>query len=182
LYFRLRGEGTDNIPEGPCILAPNHQSFIDGLFVSAFLKNRTMRKTYFYAKEKHVRDRLVRAFAQRHNVIIMDINRDLKQSLQKLAEVLRKGRNIMIFPEGTRTQTGDLGNFKKAFAILSRELNVPVVPVSIKGAFDALPKGSKIPRPWKKIHIKFLEPVYPENHNYDSLTDLVFNKLASEQT
>lgn len=180
LYFRLRGEGTDNIPEGPCILAPNHQSFIDGLFVSAFLKNKVMKNTYFYAKEKHVRNRIVRAFAHRHNVIIMDINKDLKQSLQKLAEVLRKGRNIMIFPEGTRTKTGDLGTFKKAFAILSRELGVPVVPVSIKGAFDALPSGSKFPRPWKKIHIKFLKPVYPENHDYDTLTELVFRQLASE--
>ena len=180
LYFRLKGEGTENIPEGPVILAPNHQSFFDGLFVSVFLKNRVMKNTYFYAKEKHVRNRLLKSLANRNNVIIMDVNRDLKQSLQKLAEVLRKGKNIMIFPEGTRTHTGHLGKFKKSFAILSRELNVPIVPVSIKGAFEALPRGSKIPRPWKKINIKFHKPVFPEMLSYEALADLVFQKLSAE--
>ncbi|MCJ7552493.1 MAG: AMP-binding protein, partial [Ignavibacteriaceae bacterium] len=51
LYFRLKGEGIENIPDGPFILAPNHQSFFDGLFVAVFLKNKLMKKTYFYAKE-----------------------------------------------------------------------------------------------------------------------------------
>lgn len=180
IYFRLKGEGTENIPDGPFILAPNHQSFLDGLFVSVFLKNRVMKNTYFYAKEKHVRNRFIRAFAVRNNVIVMDINKDLKESLQKLAEVLKSGKNIIIFPEGTRTNSGKLGSFKKAFAILSSELNVPVVPVSIKGAFEALPKGSKIPRPWKRIHVKFHKPIYPEGLDYDSLLEKVFNQLSTE--
>ncbi|MEJ2544565.1 MAG: AMP-binding protein [Calditrichaceae bacterium] len=180
LYFRLKGEGTDNLPEGPFILAPNHQSFYDGLFVSAFLNNRVMKNTYFYAKEKHVRNRWVRAFANRHNVIIMDINRDLKHSLQKLAEVLKKGKNVMIFPEGTRTNDGQLGKFKKAFAILSHEMNVPIIPVSIKGAFEALPKGRLIPKPFKKINIKFHKPVFPTGHDYDTLLNAVFQQLNME--
>ena len=182
LYFRLKGEGTENLPDSPFILAPNHQSYFDGLFVSAFLKNGIMKNTYFYAKEKHVPYRWLKGIATRHNIIIMDINRDLKQSLQKLAEVLRRGKNIIIFPEGTRTRTGNLGSFKKAFAILSRELNIPVVPVSIKGAFEALPRGSKIPKPWKKIMVKFHQPIYPGDHNYDSLTVQVYQKLETEFT
>jgi len=180
LYFRIRGEGTENLPQSPFILAPNHQSFFDGLFVSAYLKNRIMKNTYFYAKEKHVRHPFIRAVANRHNIIVMDINRDLKQSLQKLAEVLRKGKNIVVFPEGTRTRTGKLGELKKSFAILSRELNVPVVPVSIKGAFEALPRGSIIPRPWKKIHIKFHQPVFPDGDDYDSLITRVQERLVAE--
>ena len=179
-YFRFKGEGMENIPSGPVILAPNHQSFFDGLFVSALLKNKVMKNTYFYAKEKHVRNPLIRAFANRNNIIVMDINKDLKQSLQKLAEVLKKGKNIMIFPEGTRSRTGKLGNFKKAFAILSKEMNVPVVPVSIKGAFEALPKGSIIPRPFKKINIKFHNPVFPEGLSYEELINNVSVELATE--
>lgn len=182
LYFRLKGEGTENLPESPFIIAPNHQSFFDGLFVAAYLKNQQMKKTYFYAKEKHIRKAWLKFLANRNNIIIMDVNKELKLSLQKMAEVLKKGRNIIIFPEGTRTKDGTLGNFKKTFAILSRELNVPVVPVSIKGAFDALPRGKKIPRPWKRIHVKFLEPVYPENHSYESLQEVVFQRLATELT
>lgn len=180
LYFRIKGEGVENIPDGPFILAPNHQSYFDGMFVSVYLKNKTFKNTYFYAKAKHVKNPVMKAIANRHNVIIMDINKDLKESLQKLAAVLKKDKNIIIFPEGTRSRTGKLGEFKKAFAILSSEMNVPVVPVSISGAIKALPKGSILPRPWKKINIKFHKPVYPEGHDYDSLTEMVFSKLSGE--
>jgi long-chain acyl-CoA synthetase len=180
LYFRLKGEGVQNLPESPFIIVPNHQSSFDGFFVASFLKNRLNKNTYFYAKEKHFRRWWMKFLASRNNVIVMDIDRDLKLSLQKLAEVLKRGKNIIIFPEGTRTKDGQLGRFKKTFAILSRELNVPVVPVAIKGAFKALPKGSLIPRPLKNIQVKFLKPVYPENNTYDSLNDLVFRKVAAE--
>jgi len=180
VYFRLRGEGMENIPDGPCIITPNHQSFFDGMFVAVFLNNKTNRNTYFYAKEKHVQKRWVKALANRHNIIVSDKNKDIKLSLQKLAEVLRLGKKVIIFPEGSRTRTGELGQFKKAFAILATEMNVPVVPVSIKGAFKALPRGSHFPRPWKKINVKFHQPVYPAGHDYDSLMNFVFNRLAAE--
>ena len=180
LYFGLRGQGMENLPDSPFIIAPNHQSFFDGLFVASFLKKRLNKNTYFYAKERHVRTWWLKFLARRNNVIVMDINKDLKLSLQKLAEVLKRRKNIIIFPEGTRTKDGKVGRFKKTFAILSRELNVPVVPVAIKGAFEAFPAGSLIPRPLKNIQVRFLKPVYPENHTYDSLNDLVFRKVAAE--
>lgn len=178
-YFRLKGEGIENIPDGPFILAPNHQSFFDGLFVAVFLKNKLMKQTYFYAKEKHIKNKLVKFVANKHNVIIMDLS-DLKTSLQKMAEVLKRGKNIIIFPEGTRTLSGELGDFKKTFAILSRELNIPIVPVAINGAYDALPRGTNFPKPWTKINVKFLKPVMPENHTYDSLKEIVQNKVSEQ--
>ena len=177
-YFRLKGEGIENIPDGPFILAPNHQSFIDGLFVAVFLKNKLMKKTYFYAKEKHIKQGWLKFIANKNNVIVMDLS-DLKSSLQKLASVLKKEKNIIIFPEGTRTRDGEIGSFKKTFAILARELNIPVVPVAIDGAYDAMPRGKKIPRPMKKISVKFLEPVYPINETYDSLKDKVFEMVSN---
>ncbi|PKL90412.1 MAG: long-chain fatty acid--CoA ligase [Ignavibacteriae bacterium HGW-Ignavibacteriae-2] len=180
VYFRLKIEGNKKLPDGPLIIAPNHQSFFDGLFVSVSLKDRLFRNTYFYAKEKHVSNWFLKFMANKHNVIVMDINKELKQSLQKMAEVLKKGKNIIIFPEGTRTTNGNLGQYKKTFAILSRELNIPIIPVSIRGAFEALPKGSLIPRPFKKIRIKFLDPVYPGDHTYESLTDTVFDLVNKE--
>ena len=169
----------ENIPDGPFIIAPNHQSFIDGLFVSMFLKTKQLKKTYYYAKEKHVNTKLIKFVAAKHNVIVMDLNNDLMLSLQKLAEVLKRGKSIMIFPEGTRTKDGDLGSFKRTFAILSTELNVPIVPVAISGAFEALPSGSLFPKPFKKINVKFMKPIYPEGQSYDNLKSSVFETLST---
>jgi long-chain acyl-CoA synthetase len=176
-YFRFRTEGRENIPETPCILTPNHQSFIDGLFVAAGLKNAQMQRTFFYAKAKHLQNRWLRLFADRNNVVVMDINADVRESIQKVAALLRNGKNIMIFPEGTRTIDGALGEFKKTFAILSKELNVPVVPVTIKGAYEALPSGSLLPRPFRRVLVQFQPPVFPQNHTYDSLKELVYNQV-----
>lgn len=180
IYFRITSEGIENIPDGPAIITPNHQSFIDGLFVSIFLKNSQLKDLYYYAKEKHVNTRLLKFIADKHNVIIMDLNKDLMNSLQKLAEVLKQGKKIMIFPEGTRSKDGELGTFKRAFAILARELNVPVIPVLIKGAHEALPSGSIFPKPLKSIKIKFLNPVNPEGHSYDTLVNEVYNLINKE--
>ncbi len=176
-YFRFRTEGRENIPEAPCILAPNHQSFIDGLFVAAGLKNTQMQRTFFYAKAKHLQNRWVRLFADRNNVVVMDINADVRESIQKVAALLRNGKNIIIFPEGTRTLDGALGEFKKTFAILSKELNVPVVPVAIKGAYEALPAGRFLPRPFRSVLVQFHPPVFPQDHTYDSLKELVYNQV-----
>jgi len=177
LYFRFKAKGVSNIPDGPVIFVPNHQSLFDGLFVASFLRKHRLKNTYFYAKEKHFRQAWLKFLASRNNIIIVDLNKDLKESIQKMAEVLRQKRSLIIFPEGTRTKDGFIGNFKKTFAILSRELNIPIVPVSIKGAFEALPSGSYIPRPWKRVQVEFLEPVFPGSHSYDSLTDEVKRKI-----
>ena len=116
--------------------------------------------------------------ARRNNVIVMDLHNDLKESIQKLAEILRRGRNIIIFPEGTRTNDGSMGEFKKTFAILSAELNVPIVPVVINGAYDALPRGRHLPHFFSKVSVKFLSPVYPQGYSYDSLSNTVKSRIG----
>ncbi|MDF7824170.1 AMP-binding protein [Pontiellaceae bacterium B12227] len=175
--FKVSASGTEHIPQGACIFAPNHQSYFDGLFVSMFLEKTRIKRTFFFAKEKHVRNRISRGFADRFNILVVDIDNDVKGSIQTLAEVLRSGRSIIIFPEGTRSRTGELGEFRKTFAILSKELNVPVVPVAIDGAFEALPRGRYIPKVGQKIDVHFLEPVYPADADYDMLNDLVRNRI-----
>lgn len=180
-YFRLRGNGLENVLQGPCIIAPNHQSYFDALFVTAFMTHGQIRKTFFYAKAKHVNNKFLRFLANKNNVIVVDVEQDIKESIQMMGEALKSNNNIMIFPEGTRTRTGDLGDFKKTFAILSCELNIPIVPVSIKGAYEALPRGSRFPKPFTKVEIDFLPPIYPEGENYDSLAIKVQNEIEMFQ-
>ena len=121
---------------------------------------------YFYATEEHVNNPLLRAIARRHNVILME-RRNLKNSILKLAEVLKQGKSIVIFPEGTRSRNGGMGTFKKTFALLSKELGVPVLPVSISGAYDALPRGSKFFKP-TKIELEYLPPMTPRPDEDDT--------------
>ncbi|MDD2413211.1 MAG: lysophospholipid acyltransferase family protein, partial [Bacteroidales bacterium] len=177
IYFRIRGEGMQNIPDGPCSIAPNHQSYIDGLFVASFLKRKVIKETYFYAKKKHVNNAILRFLARTNNVIVMDIDGDLKESIQKMAAALKEGKKVIIFPEGTRSQNGELGEFKKTFAILSTELDVPVVPVTIIGADRALPVGAKVPRPWVKVGVEFLEPIHPEGRTAEVLAKDVYHEI-----
>jgi long-chain acyl-CoA synthetase len=180
MFMRIQARGLENLPEGPCIIAPNHQSILDGFLVASLLKRRIIKNTYVYAKEKHFRGSFLRFLANRNNIILVDVNNDLKLSIQKLAEVLKKGKNLLIFPEGTRTPNGKLGDFKQTFAILSQELKVPVIPVAINGSYKILPSGSSFPRLFKKVSVEFLIPVYPENHSYESLKNLVRQRLASK--
>lgn len=178
-YLRIEGEGLENIPQdSPVILAPNHQSFLDGLFIADVLKNRTLTKTYFFAKEKNIRSRISRFFARNSNVLVLNINKDLKLTLQRIASVIRKGNNMVIFPEGARSRDGNVMSFKKAFAIISKELNVPVVPVVIEGAYEKFSIGSKFPKPGK-IRLRFLKPIYPGTMDYDAITDMARNNIMS---
>lgn len=181
LWFRMTQTGRENIPEqGPFILAPNHQSFLDGMFVMSYVKSGLVRHTYFFAKESHVRHPYVRWMAKRHNVIVMEPT-NLKVSIQRMGEALKLGQNIIIFPEGTRTDNGEVAEFKKTFAILSCELGVPVVPVSIKGAYDAMPKHCKFPRPFK-IDVNYLPVMRPnEGESYESFAERVRNVIIDDQ-
>ena len=161
-YFRsnnrLTIRGMENIPaSGPVIIAPNHQSYFDGALVVCGLSWRGVRDCYFYATEEHVKSSSRRWMASRHNVIIME-RRNLKASIEQMGEVLRAGKRLVIFPEGSRTHDGSLGEFKKTFAILSIEQNVPIVPVCIKGAYEAMPRGRVLPTP-HHITVEYLPSV-----------------------
>ena len=104
----------------------------------------------------------------------MDINKNVRQSLQEMCAVLKKGKNIVIFPEGTRSKDNTMKKFKETFAILSKELNFPVVPVAIEGSESACYGNSAFPKLWKKIDIEILDPVMPsEEQSVESLRDKV---------
>jgi long-chain acyl-CoA synthetase len=106
----------------------------------------------------------------------MDLAKDLKESIHKMAEVVKLGKKILIFPEGTRTETGGIGTYKKTYAILSTELNVPVVPIAISGAFYG-EKTDKMRVKRTKITVEFLPPISPEGINPDELNNLVKQRI-----
>jgi len=180
VYNRLEIKGAENIPTtGPIIIAPNHQSFLDGPLVSAGMPLKVFKNSYFYATEDHVKGSLRKAYAQHSNIILMERS-NLRDSILKLAEVLKQGKNVIIFPEGSRTRNGKLTDFKKTFVILSRELQVPILPVCINGAFEALPRSKRFISP-HKIEIEYLTPIVPDSKlSYDEIADQVKQAINSK--
>jgi long-chain acyl-CoA synthetase len=179
LYNNLEIKGIENIPNQPVIFAPNHQSYLDGFLIVASLPNHILKKTYFLAEEAYFNTSFRRWIAKNFNIITVNVNKDLKGSLIKSAYALKNGKNVVIFPEGARTRDGKLLPFKKGFAILSKELNIPVVPVVIKGAFESLPINKSLPSPFK-ISVEFLKPVYPENKSYDKIVKIVYDEISKK--
>ncbi len=169
LTYRYRGKGEENIPNEPCIIVANHRSALDAHIITSRMKTSHIKKTFLFAKEKHWKTSFARFMAVKNNVILMDINKNLRSSLQQLSSVLKKGKNIVIFPEGTRSRDNKLAHFKDTFAILSRELNIPVVPVTIEGSEKATFKSFKFPRFFTKIEVEFLPPIYPTNASSSTL-------------
>ena len=108
----------------------------------------------------------------------MDLANDLKHSIQKMAEVVKQGKKILIFPEGTRTLSGKPGKFKKTYAILSTELNIPIVPVAISGAYEAMSSGARKIKRGKKITVEFLPAIYPEGMTPEQLNELVKMRIV----
>lgn len=178
--FKCEVRGLENLPkQGSYILAPNHQSYLDAPLVVSHLSRHELSDTYFYAKRDHVKSAPARWFAGRHNIVIMDM-RTLKDSIQMLGQVLSQGKNLVIFPEGTRTRNGQLGPFKKTFAILSKELQVPIVPVQIDGAFEAWPRNKKLPRR-HKVTCQYLPPIQPRpDETYDQLVERVRQQFSKD--
>ncbi len=179
-FVKVKKEGIENIEKNePVIFAGNHQSFLDGFIVNQAVPNSVLDKTYYFADIKHFRKGYMKFMGENSNIIFVDINKNLVSSLQMLSKALRNGKNIVIFPEGTRTRDGKINNFKKFFAILSKELNIPIVPFVLDGAYEAYPPSSKYPK-GGDVKVKFLEKIYPSDMSYEEITEKVYNTIKKE--
>ncbi|MDR0206307.1 MAG: AMP-binding protein [Bacteroidales bacterium] len=173
-YFLLKGKGREHIPNEPVIFVANHRSGLDGAFITSKLPWKRVKESFFFAKDKHFKSLFSRFMAPRNNIILMNINDSLRESILQMSEVLRKGKNVIIFPEGTRSKDSVMKEFKDMFAILSSELNIPMVPIAISGAERAAFKFKRIPRPFTRILVEFLPTVYPnQKENVQELKEKV---------
>ncbi|WP_373036770.1 1-acyl-sn-glycerol-3-phosphate acyltransferase [Sulfurimonas sp.] len=179
IFFRLEVKGVQNIPASTCIIAPSHQSMLDGFLIEATLPYSILKNTFFLAFKQVFGTFFFNPIAKHGQSILIDANIELRETMQHVSLPLKKGHNLVIFPEGARTRDRKLLEFRPFFAMLSKTHNVPIVPVVVDGSYEALPTGKILPRP-KKVKVTYLKPIYPEDMGYDEITMLVKNAIEVE--
>src|SRR5690242_9913290 len=174
-YTHRRAIGREDLAgvKGPVILVANHRSHIDTPVILAALPRRLRRRTvvgaaadYFY-KNKLVA--LVVSFI--FNTVPLDRKGGGmdKRATDHVDKLLDKGWSLLLYPEGTRSRTGDPGRVRRGAAVLAERHNLPIVPIRVSGTRDAMPPG----RFWPKriqgmlfsrrhnVEISFGKPIAP---------------------
>jgi len=174
-------EGASNIQRHrAAVYAVNHASNVEPPIVFDVLHELFPKLRILYKAELHKLPVLGRAFDLAGFVPLERANRE--QSLPAIdgaAEALRDGNSFLIFPEGTRSRTGNLLPFKKGGFILAIKGQAPVVPVAITGARDAMRKGSPIIHP-VRVRVRIGEPVETTGmtlDDRDTLATLVHHRV-----
>jgi 1-acyl-sn-glycerol-3-phosphate acyltransferase len=153
-FFGLRIKGAENlITEGPVLVASNHQSFLDPPLIGNLYKDEMVylaRKTLFVG--------IGRWLYKKWNAIPVDQERPDMASLKTIIRKLKEGHRVLVFPEGQRSYDGLLGEPAPGIGLIAVKSGVPIQPVRISGARDALPRGSARIR-MARITVNVGEPI-----------------------
>ncbi len=140
------------------VFVANHQGSFDIFLVYGFLgrnfkwmMKKSLRKLPFVGKA-----------CESAGFIFVDKSspRKVYETIKSAEKVLQGGTSLVVFPEGARTFTGHMANFKKGAFLLADQLQLPVVPLTIDGSFDILPRTGKLLH-WHPMTLTIHEPIYP---------------------
>ena len=158
LVWRIRVEGRAHIPaKGPVILAPNHVAFLDSMFLPLVLR----RRVTFVAKAEYFDSWKTSWFFRAVGQIPMrrEGGSASERALAAARDVLTSGQVLGIYPEGTRSPDGRLYRGHTGVARLALDCSVPVIPVGLVGTTQVQRPGSNLPRPFKKVTVRFGQPL-----------------------
>lgn len=183
LIFRPQVEGLDHVPaKGPAILASNHLSFSDSIFMPLVVK----RKVTFVAKAEYftgkgIKGFLTRAFFLGTGCIPVDRSggEAARAALDTQLRVLREGNLAGIYPEGTRSPDGRLYRGKTGVARLALESGAPVIPVAMLNSDVIQPTGQLIPKVMR-VKIRFGRPMDFRRHA-DQLGDRMVERAITDE-
>jgi 1-acyl-sn-glycerol-3-phosphate acyltransferase len=174
--WRLRVSGRERLPwHGPAVIVANHASIIDILVVFALY-----RPFKWVSKTENFRLPLIG-----WNMALNDyvpLERGKRKSIVKMLAAcrghLRSGCPVLLFPEGTRSKTGELQAFKDGAFQLATEMGCPVIPVAIHGTHDSLPKHGVVLRSRMRARIEVLPPIAPGDLGVAGLRDAARAAIA----
>jgi len=156
LIFRLKVTGQENIPQnGPFIIVANHSSLLDPIILGISVRPKVIFVAAAYLFKIGWLGYMLRKF----NSIPVQRENDIS-SLKRALKILQQGGVLGIFPEGGVDRQKDDLPIKAGAAFLATKVGVPIVPIKIKGAGKALPRGAKFIRSLNKIEVEIKKPIY----------------------
>jgi long-chain acyl-CoA synthetase len=162
LKFSLKVEGLEHLQSGgPFVFTPNHSSHFDLLSIAGSVPHRMVHRTFAVAAKDYFFNKTYKAICARAfvNAIPFDRKGRVNESMQQCRDALVEGNSLVIFPEGTRSPTGELLDFKAGVGqLLANSAKAQAVPVYIDGAHQIMPKGSKGPGKGN-LRVRFGKPV-----------------------
>lgn len=152
--------GAENIPEGrACVFASNHQSFFDILVLLAYLdKPHALLSKAVIGKVP-----FIRLWMRELHCVFVDRS-DMKagiEAINKMIEVVKSGYSAIIFPEGTRSKTGEVGEFKGGAFMVAQKTGAPVIPVALDGTSAIFEDNGHWIKPGR-VHMAILSPIETE--------------------
>lgn len=162
-FWRFRIEGLENLPRNqPCVLAANHQSYFDIMVLYGLFKPyKWVSKSSIFKMPFIGWNMTINQYVR----IERDDMKSIKQMMKDCKTWLEKGTSIMIFPEGTRSPNGELGEFRVGPFKLATDCRVPVVPIVVNGTQKIMPKGTIWLNFKSDIVVRILPPIDPQEFN-----------------
>jgi long-chain acyl-CoA synthetase len=190
-FLKTRYEGRSNIPvHTNFIVAPNHTSHLDMGLAKMALGEAGKDMVALAAADYFFDNKYKRAYMDNFtNLVPIERSGSLRQSLRHARSFLDRGYNALIFPEGTRSVTGEIAEFKPVIGYLALASRVGILPVYLRGTYEALPKGSNIiksrdvgARIGRYLSIEELEELtkgMPRSEAYRLIAALVYHEVLN---
>jgi len=143
-FFDFRVIGAENLRfDGPAIIASNHVSFLDPPFVGQAFDE----PLYFFARKTLFDHPIAGKVLREWQTIPIDRDKPDTASLKATIRLLKSGKKVLMFPEGTRSPDGQLQKGEAGVGLFLAKTGAPVLPVRIFGSYEAYPRGAKFLRP-----------------------------------
>ena len=175
ICLRFRSSGKENIPkDAPYVIAANHQTYIDGMWLAHFLPRKHFKVMCCLAGSD------LETSHGSLGKIIMHVGRGIAvdrygnpiRGLIKAKKEIEKGHIMLVHPEGTRTSDGKVAELKDGAGYMAVKAGVPLLPIYIEGGYAAFPRHSKWPKPWdhekhrrKRVTIHYGKPLLPADYD-----------------
>lgn len=158
-YFRLLHKhkifGTENIPKGGAIIAPNHVSFLDPPIISASCKE----EAYFLARGSLFTNKVFAWLLRNLNAYPVSGTAQDRASLKLVCEFLEQDKKVVVFPEGVRSYNGKLAPIKNGIGMLALRSKCPIIPTYIHGTYEVWDRSRKYPKLWGSTAVYYGKPI-----------------------